>query len=320
MFGASGLEKKIICVTGASGFIGSHLLSALSRRQDITIRVMQRSQKAEVHDGCSVYVGDLFDEKSLAPFLQGAHCIINLAQPSGSVSDEQFADAMSNIARVSCAANVNRFLHISTAMVVGAPSTSQVDESTVCRPVTAYERQKLMAEDVLIQELSGKVDLGILRPTAVFGAGGKNLLKIAGVIAQAPRWRRSLLRFVHGRRRMHLVSVDDVIAAILFLMDIDRPLDRNVFLISADDEPRNHYQAVDAIIGNVMGKPIPRSYLCMPSALLRMLLAVAGRSQSNPQLRYDSSKLMSWGFRRKANFERSLEAFARGFIAKGVER
>lgn len=309
------LDKKIFCVTGGAGFIGSNLLPVLLSQKDISVRVLQRTTAATISDQVTVFTGDLLDRESLAPFLSGAHAVINLALPSVEQGEKSIL-AVKNLAQMSRVAGVKRMLHISTAMVAGSSGSSRVSESTLCKPINAYERYKFLAEQVIQQELAGRVDLGILRPTAVFGAGGKNLLKLAGVIAQGAPWYRLLLRFIHGDRRMHLVSVDDVVAAIVFLAMGTRSLDGNIFLVSADDEPCNNYQAIDAVLGRAMGKPMPRRSMYLPHWGLRLLLALAGRSQSNPQLIYDSSKLQSWGFQRKTDFEGDLERFAHSYQAE----
>ncbi|WP_137819737.1 NAD(P)-dependent oxidoreductase [Pseudomonas sp. 2FG] len=308
-------DKKIVCVTGGTGFIGSYLLPALLSQKDIGVRVLQRSVAAKVSEQVTTFSGDLLDRDSLAKFLSGAHSVINLALPSVEHGEKSIL-AVQNLAQMSRHAGVKRMLHISTAMVVGSSGGTCVNEDTLCKPINAYERHKFLAEQVIQQELAGSVDLGILRPTAVFGTGGKNLLKLIGVIAQAAPWYRLLLRFVHGDRRMHLVSVEDVVAAIVFLTMSARSLEGNIFLISADHEPCNNYQAIDAILGGEMGKPMPKRSMCLPHWGLRLLLALAGRSQSNPQLIYDSSKLQSWGFQRKTDFESDVKRFAYSYKAE----
>lgn len=309
------LDKHVICLTGAFGFIGLHLIPQLLRR-GASVRVLTRSLERGVMDGVEIYVGDMFEPDSLTPFLEGAGLLINLAHPSGELSDERYTQGIGNLAKAAKHAGVQRVLHISTAMVIGVSLQKVVTEATPERPVTSYERQKLSAEKKFQLELQGRVDLGILRPTAVFGVGGKNLLKLACTVTSGHPLLRGVYRFVHGRRHMHLVSVDDVVAAIIFLSFIEKALDGNVFLISADDEPANCYQTVDSIFGSTVGKPLLTNSLCMPNFLLSTFLKLAGRSQANPTMIYDSGKLESWGFRRTANFKLELQRFAENYQAE----
>lgn len=309
------IERHVICLTGAFGFIGQHLLPVLIER-GVTVRILTRSAGRNAVEGVETYLGDLFDPLSLAAFLTDARLLINLAHPSGELSDERYAEGLGNLAKAARQAGVQRVLHISTAMVIGVPAQRVVNELTAEHPVTDYERQKLSAEKIFQHELQGLTDLGILRPTAVFGLGGKNLLKLADTIVGANFFARGLLRFIHGRRHMHLVSVNDVVAAIVFLAFQQRLLAGNVFLISADDEATNHYQAVDSILGAVLGKPAPRTALCLPAIVLKTLLTLAGRSQADPRLIYDAGKLYAWGFRRTLDFEAELQRFAQNYQAE----
>lgn len=313
--GDFGVEVPLVCVTGATGFIGSHILPLLLQL-GVRVRVLTRSEQSNMAD-VDVFVGDLFDPASLVRFMQNADLLINLAQPSGALSVEEFLTGTSNLARASLRAGVSRVLHISTAMVIGVPAERVVTEETPVNPKSTYEKQKFRAEQVLRSELGEKVDFGILRPTAVFGAGGQNLLKLAGVIMGGSVARRRLLRFLHGKRRMHLVSVQDIADAILFLSFLPLPLGGNVFLVAADGEQANNYQAVDSILGTAMGKPLPASSFSIPGAILRLLLRLSGRSQADPGLVYDASKIRSWGYRPRSDFTSALQEFAELYMKKG---
>jgi nucleoside-diphosphate-sugar epimerase len=307
-------SMHLVCVTGATGFIGSHVLPLL-QRPGVRVRVLTRSVQTDLGDVDS-FVGDLFDANSLACFMQGADILINLAQPSGSLADEQFSAGMNNLALAAREAGVRRVLHISTAMVIGIPTANRVTEETPGLPKTIYERQKFSAEQVLRAGLGAAVDFGVLRPAAVFGPGGQNLLKLARTIASGSAPKRRVLRFLHGKRRMHLVSVRDVADAIIFLAFLTRPLAGNVFLIASDEEPTNNYQAVDSILGAAMGKPSRLSSVSMPSSFLGLLLRLAGRSQAAPRLIYDASKIRSWGFQPRSDFVLALEDFAKFYMKK----
>ncbi len=119
---------------------------------------------------------------------------------------------------------------------------------------------------------------------------------------------------------MHLVSVNDVVQAIFYLAFLPRPLEGNVFLIACDEEPNNNYQAVDAILGEILGKPMIQPSFAIPASLLGYLLGMAGRSQAHPGMVYDSSKIRAWGFSYKSNFTVALKEFAKAYMkAKGYQ-
>lgn len=309
---AQTLAGQTVCLTGATGFIGSHLVPLLLGA-GARVKVLTRSAQTSIA-GVESVVGDLFDQSSLVAFLREADVLINLAQPADAVSDEQFSSAIRHLAHAAREARVRRVLHISTAMVIGVPAARRVNEDTPGEAKTVYERQKLSAEITLRAELGAQVDLGILRPTAVFGAGGQNLLKLAEGIAGGSVLKRRVLRFLHGRRALHLVSVHEVVAAIMFLASLDRPLAGQVFLVAADDQPANNYQAVDGLLAAAMGKPVLGSSVRLPGALLKFLLRLVGRSQADPNLIYDGAKLRSWGFEPPVEFTSALREFAEAYM------
>ena len=306
-------STPVVCITGGSGFLGKHLLPSVQHVGGAT-RVLTRSSGPGALSGAQIFTGDIFDAQSLSIFMKGAELLINLAQPSPGVGDARYLQGMGNLADVALKSGVKRFVHVSTAVVVGVPDADLVNESSACNPVTNYETQKLNAERILLKSQYQGMDIGILRPTAVFGLGGLNLRKQMASILSDSSMRRRLLRFVHGRRHLHLVSVADVVEAVTFLAFLQRPLAGNVFLISADDEPNNHYQAVDAILGRALGAPMPWRSPRLPDCALQILLKLAGRSQSNPKLIYDSSKLQTWGFHRVADFEGELKALGESYL------
>ncbi|UCP00018.1 NAD(P)-dependent oxidoreductase [Metapseudomonas lalkuanensis] len=307
-------KKKIVCVTGASGFIGSHLMLLLAGSHEFEVRTLRRKLPEIRHQGERVFLGDLTEPETLSSFLMGADVVIHLAQPAwGSEGNIGLSDCaeFANACRI---ANIRRLIYVSTATVVGNTSEVVVNESTPCLPASKYERQKFDCELTLREGLGPSIDLGILRPTAVFGSNGQNLLKLAKVVLESSIWHRNALRFLHGKRRMHLVSAENVVASIMFLATCERSLGGNVFILSDDADEKNQYQSVDRIMANAAGKRGIVLDLAAPAWLLRLMLTAMGRSQANPSLRYDCSKIESWGFRRELNLEKAIEDFMRWYI------
>ena len=76
-------------------------------------------------------------------------------------------------------AKIKRLIHCSTAAVSGRVSGNFITESTPCLPMTDYGIIKLKIEKVILEAAKDNFDVSIIRPTAVFGLGGKNLKKLA---------------------------------------------------------------------------------------------------------------------------------------------
>jgi len=108
---------------------------------------------------------------------------------------------------------------------------------------------------------------------------------------------------------MNLVSVENVVAALEFLLDAKK-VDREVFIISDDDSPVNNYRGVENRLLANFGKsyPVPRVFI--PEFLLRVLLRLAGKSNTNPSKKYSGQKLAALGFIKPQNLEAAIDAFA----------
>nr|WP_254067815.1 NAD(P)-dependent oxidoreductase [Burkholderia sp. L27(2015)] len=303
---------ETFCITGATGFIGSHLLAVLEKRPGVALRILARAAhggaRETIRNG-QLIVGDLLDAESLSRFVVPGATVIHLAQVHDAPMDTQI-QITRTLAQACLKAGVRRFLYISTATVVGRTPTTVVTEETPCDPGNDYERQKLMIEGLLLKTLSPHIDIAVLRPTAVFGTGGKNLQKLVYQLRNDSDSVQHLRRMLYGRRSMNLVAVENVVAAIEFLISIDRPLAGEVFLVSDDDAPINNYQDVDQILRTGLLMKTANGGVALPSFVLKLLLILVGRSQTDPQIKYSDCKLRDWGFEPVTRLEPALMRFA----------
>ncbi len=202
-------------------------------------------------------------------------------------------------------------MHVSTATVVGAVQEDVVTEATLPNPRTEYELTKLQVEQCLAEEARDAFGLVVLRPTAVFGPGGKNLVRLAASLltsAPAANYVRSCL---HGRRRMNLVCVENVIAAIRFAAHVNVTDGMETFIVSEDDDASNNYRDVESTLRRELGSgaplvpPVP-----LPTAFLKLALRVRGRSNLNPNRVYSAAKLRQAGFTPTTSLATGLARFA----------
>lgn len=300
-------EVTAVVVIGASGFIGEHLLNVLVERKDIELRVLVHRKKAKSHPGINFIEGDLLKLDSLDA-LFGKNCtVINLAYLA-----QNNLDAMANLAKACAKNQVRRLIHCSTAVVDGGARSDWVAESTPCIPTSEYEKTKLQIEAILLEAAIGKFEVSILRPTAVFGAGGENLLKLAHELIMGNQCVNYVRSCVFNRRSMNLVCVENVVAALVFLLDADK-VDREVFIISDDDSPVNNYRDVENRLLTNFGKPYPVPRVFVPEFILSVLLRLARKSNTNPSKKYSDQKLAKIGFKKPQNLEVGIDAFAKWY-------
>ena len=199
MLEPAGRSSLRVAVTGASGFIGSHLVMALAARGDAPVRVLRP-----------------FDAGRLADTLRGVHVVVHLA---GVVSTIRRADYfVANEIATSAVAHAAReagagFVHISSLAAAGpAPPSAPRVEDDEAHPITAYGESKLAGERV-VRSIDG-LHWIILRPGVVYGPADRALLPLVRYA------RLGVLPVVgHARSAYTFVYIDDAVRAILASVD-----------------------------------------------------------------------------------------------------
>lgn len=301
------LVTPCYCVIGGAGFVGR----AVTRRVSgvATLRLLKHKDDVPSVANAEVIHGDVRDRASLRRLIAPGAVVVNLAYlPHDGIRGN--ADAARVLLDVCCEQRATRIIHLSTAVVVGRSPGSDVDEQTLCRPRTEYERAKLAVEQVLLDASGAVSKVAVLRPTAVFGPGGKNLLSLAERVDRGGL-SRMLYAFAHGGRAMNLVDVDGVAEAVAFLATSGTLRDRETFIVSDDDSPNNNYRWVERAMLEAWGRRAGASALPLPSAGLALVLRLAGQSNVNPRRRYLWTKLASRGYRKPRTFEQAIDQYAR---------
>ena len=159
---------KLAAVTGATGFIGRHVVTAL-RRQGWNVRVLARRHPAELlspYHRFELVLGDLSDPTALERLVSGADAIIHLGGLVKAVRREDFYTANE--------AGTERLLQ---AAAGAAPAAMLVHVSSLGAReprLSPYCDSKHRAEQA-VQRLAGDRIWTILRPPAVYGPGDQEI-------------------------------------------------------------------------------------------------------------------------------------------------
>ncbi len=309
--------RETIAITGASGYIGRHLVDRLACDGVRRVKVLSRSgpaaQGGEFGAGIEVVYGDLERPESLVGFLEPGCTVVNLVYLWGA-GEVANLTVTRHLIDACDAARVGRLIHCSTAAVVGRVPDAWVNENVRCRPVTEYGVSKLKVEQAFQEGAQGSFDLAILRPTSVFGPEGNPLKKLARDLAGGKRMRNYLKSCLFGRRRMNLVHVENVVAAIEFLARRDENLGGEIFIVSDDDSEANNFSDVEAVLMAAFGlKGYRIPTLSLPLGWLASILWLMGRNNVNPHCNYDPGKLLALGFVRPVTFTEGLENYAKWY-------
>jgi nucleoside-diphosphate-sugar epimerase len=307
--------NKNIAIVGATGYIGKHLLASLESFKDIRIKVLARPQPQERNpfqwpEKIEVIQGDLNDVDSLRRLLEPGFTVINLVYLWKGGEQANLA-VIQNLVEACLSADVGRLIHCSTAAVSGRIADDQITEATPCRPITEYGITKLKIEQAILAAAKGHFDAVIFRPTAVFGPDAEPLKKLAADLIHGSRWRNYLKSCLFGQRRMNLVYIDNVIAAILYLIRFEKPIEGEVFMVSDDANPSNNFIDVERYLIRSFGLPdYPLPRFKLPLGFLSLLLQGLGRNNVNPRCNYSQNKLEAFGFKSPVDFETGLANYA----------
>jgi nucleoside-diphosphate-sugar epimerase len=312
-----------VVVLGATGFVGRHVVGGLATAGGGRKLVgVARRASAEALSGCRFHALDVERETArLAELVPAGAAVVQLLDLGGEAGGEgEAVDAARRLLDACARAGAVRLVHVGTAAVAGLAGGGTLDESSPCRPVDAYQRRKLAVEETLHREAPAGLDLVVLRPTAVFGEGGRNLVSLAASLTgpgaggrRAACWARSAL---FARRSMNLVPVETVAAAVRWALEQPGPHGGEVYLVSADDEPGNTFRPVERALMAGLGVPdyrLPPPPL--PPALLALLLRASGRLRLPPTVRFSPARLRSRGFAPPVPLAEALAGYARRLAA-----
>jgi nucleoside-diphosphate-sugar epimerase len=169
-------------VTGATGFVGSHLVEALRRRGDEVTALARSPAKAAALTplGVRVVAGDLHDRAALRRALEGQEIVYHVAGVVAARSEADFLaanrDGTRNVFEAAAAAGAPRVVFVSSMAAAGPTIRGRpLRGDELPRPVTAYGRSKLAAEQVVT---ASPVPWSIVRPPMVYGPRDQEVLKV----------------------------------------------------------------------------------------------------------------------------------------------
>jgi len=308
-----------VAITGASGFLGRNLLLKLLQSRDTNIRVLSRSLLFKNDDifrdsNLKYYLGDLLDAKSLINFLEPECTVINLVYSMKSGEDANL-QMTRNLISACQDIGIKRLIHCSTAEVFGRTEENPVTENTPCNPITSYGVTKLKIEKIISEGGNKRFAVAILRPTAVFGPKGENLKKLSRDMIVGSRVKNYIKSCLFGARRMNLVSITNVVNAVIFLAGHKTLINNNVFILSDDNSSANTFEYVERVVMEKLNiKAYTNLKITVPPQLLEILLRIMGRNNINPKRNYSSEKLVKLGFVPEVSFEAALDKYAEGCL------
>jgi farnesol dehydrogenase len=294
-------------VTGATGFVGQHLVDALvARGQEVRCLVRDAMRGAALsRPGVEVRVGELTDARFVEGAVEGVRDVYHLAGGGRvtTASEEDLrrlrvanVDTLAVLLQVVRGHPVRRVVHFSSAAAMGLQLDIRLDEDSPCLPRTPYEVAKYDAEQIAARAFVDHLTpIVVLRPPQIYGPGDVRselpmLMRLA---------RRGLVPlFGYGRGRVPWVYVSDVVDAALLAAASPRAPGRT-YIVS--DRDSYAFADVIAAIASELGRrrggiPIPREVAAAGIAMVERVWRAAGREPPFTRYRLNSvcsSRLLS---------------------------
>jgi nucleoside-diphosphate-sugar epimerase len=179
MTGSAGIET--VLVTGATGFIGSHVVDVAPHfRLRMRALVRKATDTARLKEaGFECVQGSLDDAAALADAASGVDAVLHLAAAKKGRTPAEYEQA--NIAgtqavvRAMLASRARRLVYLSSLAAVGPPVNGRpVTRDDPPRPLTTYGRTKLAGE-IACQAASDRLEIAILRAPGVYGPRDRDI-------------------------------------------------------------------------------------------------------------------------------------------------
>jgi len=175
-----------VLVTGASGFLGGHVVERLSARGDKVRALVRRTSNTKLLEklaGVELFEGSVEQASRVREAVDGVDAIVHCAGiVKARTSDEFFTINVGGTSNLVDAARklgskLKRLVHVSSLEAAGPSEDGEPVAVDQENPVTAYGRSKLAAEKVVLAA-KGDIAVTILRPGAIYGPRDGEILEM----------------------------------------------------------------------------------------------------------------------------------------------
>lgn len=239
-----------VLITGAGGFIGSHLVdSQLAKGFDVRAVDLHLDllSHTDAHPHLEALRGDITDEKLIKRLVEGVEVVYHLASAHLDVSlpDEHYrrvnVGATLSLLDAAREAGVRRFVHCSSVGVIGDVEQPPADEVTDCHPTNIYERTKLEGEQAAL-DFARRTGFPVVvaRPAWVYGPRCPRTAKLIRTISKG-----RFPIFGSGKNLRHPIYISDAVRGLELCAETPG-IEGEVFIL-AGQEPVEARQLVQVI-------------------------------------------------------------------------
>jgi dihydroflavonol-4-reductase len=269
-----------IFVTGATGFIGTHVIQRLTLTDhELYCLARNTSNVAGLQKlGVNVVTGDVTDKESLVQLMKGCDWVINLAniyslwEPNKQIYTDVNIKGTQNVMECALDTGVSKVVHVSTVAIYGKPEHSPFKEDTPVGPARFSEYARSKYEGDLIAwdfyEKKG-LPLVVIYPAGVLGPGdtkftGKLIQRLIHRKMPATAFHESVVTYVHVR---------DVAETIVRAAEKENNIGEKYIVGKYQLSMKEFYETVSAISGVPLPKIRLSGSVVMVNAVLLTWLA-----------------------------------------------
>lgn len=248
------MSKLRALVTGATGFVGSHLAEALvAAGYEVSCLVRPTSDLKWLR-GLEIKLlpGSVTDEPSLAAAVREQDCIFHVAGLTKARRVAEFfevnAKGTHNVLSACKQQNptVRRVVYVSSQAAAGpSPDGTPLTENSPCRPVSLYGKSKYEGERAVAQ-YAADLPATIVRPSAVYGPRDRDIFFVFQLA------NRGILPVIGSRdMRVNLIHVKDLVRAIMLAAESDKAVGQTYF---ATDPAPYRWTETGTLVAAALGK------------------------------------------------------------------
>jgi nucleoside-diphosphate-sugar epimerase len=215
-----------VFVTGACGYKGTVLVPKLLAKghEVVAFDIMWFGNQLQPHPNLTVIQGDVRDIESIN--LDGMDAIIHLSSiandPCGDLDPkltwEVSALATMQLADKAKRKGVKQFIYASSGSVYGVKEEDQVTEDLELKPISEYNKTKMVAERVLLS-YQGDMAVQIVRPATVCGISPRMRLDVAVNMLTMQALSKGKVTVFGGNQARPNIHMDDITDVYLHFLD-----------------------------------------------------------------------------------------------------
>lgn len=247
-----------ILLTGATGFVGSHIVEELISNNHTIVATIRKSSNLKwikdypiQYEYCS-----LNDEEQLSKLLSTVDVVVHCAGVVRALNWDSYYDTnvigTQKLVQVALKnkTNIKKFIYISSQAAMGPSQTETPKQLTEKEnPVSYYGKSKLLAEQE-VKKLEGQISYTIIRPASVYGPRDKDIFIFFNLV------KHHLKPNTHTKRFIQLVFVKDIAKAISVILNNEQTNNKTYYLCDGNIYSWKDVATTIATSNNIKTMPI----------------------------------------------------------------